>query len=509
MSEKLTKAQEITERASSFTTEWAELRKTTAELSEISTASEVGNITAQLGRAGAALGMVSAGISIALIFLPQDDTQAKILEGIQEIENQISQLSADMARQFGALKIGIDRGMAEQSITDQIATIETYITELSIIAKYQATGQNEQGFKDAKARLFKYNDADPSALDSAVTHIVQYFDKDKLVGNILGSVYKDSKGNLNTVNWEGQIILHYVMAAVAAEASIAALRKKDQVGRELNDAELAAIQNASHAPFTENVTIITQNIQYWISQCLDHEKITALVDSMLENDIFRQDKIVAANLTNLWIEVSTWAWKQLAAQWYWYDWTVITYPGVEGWDKHGYQCWDYVKPTITKHGWRKKIHPRKEGSGNWIVRGQERQNAPSAKYEIPDRVGLGGEGIMVKNSFPDLNVTFSAHFTPTTWVRDVQQREAFAEEAVKKHFEHQTLKNWVATLPKSSTAASSCMAWMYSDSSPDGHDSHELNCGVVSSLPIFLWCYHEMKNPYAVPLQIWVEISET
>lgn len=319
-------------------------------------------------------GLIGAGLGFVSLFAGGKDANEKILDAVEKLEGRVDQLERSMNAQFEQLKNELEWNAARIQIVNYLNPLNAL---RPLVSRYQEAVKvgNSTTIRDMEDRLLEYDRR--VVWDSIIGIYSQVHGKD-LHLNILEALYKSSYGHLSSLVQVGSSLLSYCVFGLMADAMIRRLqliREAQDQGREVDESlmmEAASGADKLYLPINEDVS---SEGARWSSQCVSEakENIKLRMDNVILRNLHHGDHKGGAGFIR----------KSLHNYWPWFDWFVVVYDPVAGFDNHAWRGWD-------SHGWLRH-HLASGGDINvvikWVDRGTPVTNRSTTSTDLPDGKG--------------------------------------------------------------------------------------------------------------------------
>lgn len=267
------------------------------------------------GKAAAVLGAVGAGLGIVTMILGEKSAAEQNTELLNAIKGQISQLSADMKRLFA------DEEREAHLIAAQARWDEKFSSPSNYHSRYDRYVKEK-----TEAHRINLMKLDPFELMDQAGEFGRWMKQPLAQENLFLAIYESSFGNEGTILAIGTHVLKetYFLHRLC-------LLQRELVEK-YDPARLGSIPPESEIndSFVKSIEVISKEIDKYAQKCRDN--CWNNVDQCLVNRIFTETDL---NWADYFTENCKDIGEALQAQWPRYDWSVIVYDAVGGFDRHG------------------------------------------------------------------------------------------------------------------------------------------------------------------------------
>ena len=279
-----------------------------------------------IGNVSFVFGALSAGLQIASFLSGEKSTEEKMMEMLSNISKQIKELESRVDYQFDRLKTYINYKVLTNRFSQASAVFDAANNKMKVYKdlKQDKKVKEEQIEDFENDELLTINQTDIYNKAQVMTNLIKgsSLGKDK----ILEESQEQTFGDIRFIMIVGNAILNYVIFAMQLEGTLTGIRGKRE-GKS-DDRILNEIDNKKRI-YNSLIQDIKVGLKNALLNVQKEEVSSEYIVSYCENEIFR--KLSGDNLQ----ESANILGKVLSEQWFWYDWTVIIYEPVKGWDRHG------------------------------------------------------------------------------------------------------------------------------------------------------------------------------
>jgi len=352
---------EVAQKMASQVNAWAEkatkLAESGKELSEIQDVLK--GVTA-FGKASAFLGVAAGGMELVLMLVGGPTPEEQIMSMIGKLSNKVDRLGQHLDYEFERLEDHDDLVNAKNLINKHNNKIRDV---LSWIDEYR-NAEDEHAKIGIQKTLLEGDLYYQSQYLDCVRHMADLLNNSSADQNILLATFNSTCGDLKAITTIGMPYLMSAIYASMAYSLLAALRFQRN-----SDDGLQTPEEIEEL-FQPYINKISEAIKSYSQKCYD-EAEQRIEERVEKDEIFKELDVSDYN------DAASVVIDQLYKQWYWYDWLVIVYAPVEGWDNHG-----VIAGTHLIH---KKMQPCKKEEANIIISWTPK-NGPKIPQDLNDKV---------------------------------------------------------------------------------------------------------------------------
>lgn len=267
------------------------------------------------GKAATVFGAVGAGLGVITMIMGEKSAAEQNTALLTAIQGQISQLSTDMKRLFAD----------QEREAHMIAAQARWDEKFSLLSSYHSRYDNyiEKQYDAYRIDLMQL---DPLELIRQADELAEWMHQRLAQENILQAMYEYSFGNEGTILAIGA---HVLQEAYFLHHLCLQLR---DMAEKWEPARIQKIPPESeiNTRFAKSIAAISEAIDNYARQCRDN--CWNNVDQCLTHRIFPE---IDLNWADYFTTNSKDIGEALQAQWPRYDWSVIVYDAVRGFDRHG------------------------------------------------------------------------------------------------------------------------------------------------------------------------------
>ncbi|SNR14066.1 hypothetical protein [Tenacibaculum jejuense] len=279
-----------------------------------------------IGSASYVFGALSAGLEIATFLSGEKSTEEKMIEMLSNISKQIDDLRSRMDYQFDRLKTYINYKLFTNRFSEAKYVFDALNNKMMTYKKLK----EDKDVKEEQIKDFENDDLltiNQTVIFDKAQELTNLINGSTLSGdNILVASQEQTFGDIRFIMVVGNTILNYVILAMQLEGTLVGIRG-DREGKS-HDRILNEIDNKK-IMYNGLIQEIKTGLKNALINVKKEEVSDRYIASYCENEIFQ--KLSADNLQ----ESADILGKILSEQWFWYDWVVITYDPVSGYDRHG------------------------------------------------------------------------------------------------------------------------------------------------------------------------------
>jgi hypothetical protein len=303
----------------------SDIGDTESSLQSLLSSSKFSTFASSLGLLGAGLGILNA----AGVFGKSDTAQ--ILDAIGGLSSKIDDLKSTMLAKFDHVEAVVDFTSAKSDIAPYIATLDTL---KSLVNNYRVASSDADR-EEWAGRILEFKSSEVAV---AVQGIANASEGEPTANSLFASLLAESYGDMELVMYFGNTLMGYCAFAVIVDAMIDYLTAaQDFTAATSDEDKLEAGEAAGKYAaelYTDNMTIVHDA---WYG---------AYQDCMQNVDTYIGQKMTGSILSTLSASDHTAAsealFDALKEQWFWYDWFVVLYDDVSGYNNHAWWGWNQL-----------------------------------------------------------------------------------------------------------------------------------------------------------------------
>ena len=304
-------------------------KKITESGGTISTIQNFSKILDGIGKANFALGVISMGLDLVIFLSNEPGPEAKILNMLDEISNQITQLEERIEKKFKWAAEDQDFKTANNSRREASSNLEAYFKILRNYNGYISDNPNPANYdyNGQKALLVLKKDLLNIKTDAILKEVQKFAtlsQSDIGIKGIFDLALDYSNGNIKVIIDLGNSMLNYTIAAMQLDAAIHTIEDEIEAkeeGRALDKDESAkSISELRFRLYEPIIKQITDCFREAINYCTTYRnEINKYAKIYIEKGMLpsltETDLTFCANLVG----------QKLAEQWFHYSWAVIAF----------------------------------------------------------------------------------------------------------------------------------------------------------------------------------------
>lgn len=276
-----------------------------------------------LSKFATALGGISIGLQLVLAFMPKQDPNKLILDGITELKSRIEALTQTVEVGLKRLELAEDISSQKSALLDKIANIEAAYALVQSIAKHRAEGT------DPTYQIKELQDFDLGELRTIVQLIYNMMTGQELTVSLLQEVYDKTYGDAISVSKVAQYLFSHMQTCVIVISAIEYERETKEAKRDLTSEEIVLLAEAQSEILNPLIEGAGKASAYWISEALDEQKLRANVERFFAD--YRPQMHI--NHTNYQKSAENIV-EKLQANWPYLKFSAVVYCPLAGFDHH-------------------------------------------------------------------------------------------------------------------------------------------------------------------------------
>jgi hypothetical protein len=267
------------------------------------------------GRAGTVLGAVGAGLGVVSLILGEKSAAEQNTELLGAMKGQISQLSADMKRLFADQTRERHLIAATQRWDEHFDYLALCHSRYDLYVANPSTSYRNDLLK-----------LDPMEMMRQADEFGKLMEDPRAQENLLEATYESSFGNEGTILTIGT----HVLAEIYFLQNLCMVLRDLIASHEPTRLEDIPLEADISKRFAQAIGIIADQIGYYAQLCQTH--VWKNVDECLTNRVFTN---ITLDWNGYFTKNSKDIGEALQAQWPRFDWSVIVYDAVRGFNRHG------------------------------------------------------------------------------------------------------------------------------------------------------------------------------
>lgn len=334
-----------------------------------------------------ALGVLGAGLGLITTFMGGKSDTEKILDAIKDVSNQINELHDRMEYHFEQLKSEIKQDLALDNFQSWKAKFKAVKRDMDEL--YKIENQKSEKARSIRAVLRDFSTAE---IQEGFEYIASLFGiNDQGIDiNLLEETYKVSNGSFAKINLIASGMYSQLILATVIWGLINSLGKSEDEMKTHTDKWVDDQRNFMTNIFKGPMTKAHSAWESWYKKCQD--------DFHANANQFLIDRINKASDRGNHKKTAEYLCHEFSANYDVYDWVVIVYDPVSGWDRHKcngvhyFMSWRYQGINVTVGAISKALAPREMTT----------QSVSVGDTWLTTRLGMGG--IFFSVNFDNLTI---------------------------------------------------------------------------------------------------------